>query len=141
MFESRRDIEKGLLLIFNHFAKFGLEMHISRGPEPPKTECIFFPPPGFFKPSSHSNPAVDINSYQVTITEKKYNDKQKRQWEDKSYDEANETNSIPISDGFVTSTKHSIYLGSFVSYNFCDICDDDKILAYGSSSIGELNNC
>ena len=120
MFESRRDIEKGLLLIFNHFAKFGLEMHISRGPEPPKTECIFFPPPGFFKPSSHSSPAVDINSSRITIPVKKKNEKQKRQREDKAYDEANETNNITVSDRFVTFTKHFIYLGSFVSYNLRD---------------------
>ena len=57
-----RDLEKGLLLIFTHFFKFGLEMHIGRVPKPYKTEYVFFPPPIFFKPSGHSSPAVDIKS-------------------------------------------------------------------------------
>ena len=61
--------------------------------------------------------------------------------EDKSYYEANETNSITVSDGFVTYIKHSIYPGSFVPYNLCDNCDVDKILAYGSSLMGDFNHC
>ena len=110
-----------------------MEIHIGRGPKPSKTECVLFPPPGFFKPSSHSNPAVDINSYQVTITEKKYNDKQKRQWEDKSYNESNHMNSIKISDGFITFTKHFRYLGKFVLYNICNDYNNDIRLASYSS--------
>ena len=115
VFKSRRDLEKGLLLIFNHFFKFGLEMHTGRRTKPSKNECIFFPPPGFFKTSGNSSPAVDIDSSQVTIPKKRENEKQNKQWEDKSYYEANETKSITVSDGFVTSIKHSRYLGSFVS--------------------------
>ena len=49
MFESRSDLEKGLLLIFAHFSKFVLEIHIVCGLKPSKTECMFFPSPGFFK--------------------------------------------------------------------------------------------
>ena len=96
MFEIRRYPEKGLLLIFTNFYNFGLEMHIGRGPKPSKTECILFPPPGFFKPSSHYNTAVDIDSFQVTIPANKENDKQNRQREETSYDEANDTNSITV---------------------------------------------
>ena len=47
-FENRLQLELGLSLIHNHFVKFGLEMHIGRGNKASKTECIFFPPPGFF---------------------------------------------------------------------------------------------
>ena len=46
--EDRLQLELGLSLINNHFVKFGLEMHIGRGSKASKTECIFFPPPGFF---------------------------------------------------------------------------------------------
>ena len=47
-FEDRAQMEKGVELIFHHFTKFGLEMHIGREGKPSKTECVFFPPPGFF---------------------------------------------------------------------------------------------
>ena len=65
-----------------------------------------------------------------------------RQRKDKSYDEANETKSITVSDGFVTPIKkNSRYIGSFVLYNFCDNCDVDRRLAYGSSLMGDYNHC
>ena len=44
-FDSRESLEKGMTLIFHHFAKFGLQMHIGRNGEMSKTECVFFPPP------------------------------------------------------------------------------------------------
>ncbi len=39
---------RGLALLYRHFGRLGLEMHIGRGTTASKTECIFFPPPGFF---------------------------------------------------------------------------------------------
>ena len=48
-FENRLQLELGLSLIHNHFTMFGLEMHIGSGNKSSKTECIFFPPPGFFR--------------------------------------------------------------------------------------------
>jgi hypothetical protein len=47
IFTTRADLKKGLELVCKHFARFGLEMHIGRGNSPSKTECVFFPPPGF----------------------------------------------------------------------------------------------
>ena len=47
-FEDRAQMEKGVELIYSHFTKFGLEMHIGREGKTSKTECVFFPPPGFF---------------------------------------------------------------------------------------------
>ena len=41
---------KGVQFIYDHFKRLGLEMHIGKGAKSSKTECIFFPPPGFFKP-------------------------------------------------------------------------------------------
>ena len=117
VFGSRRDLEKGLLLIFSHFFRFGLEMHIGHVPKPYKTECVLFPPPILFKPPSHSYPAVDIESFKVTTPANKYNNLKKRQREEKAHDEANETNIITVSDGFVTFTNHFRYRGNFLSYN------------------------
>ena len=44
-FGSREDLKQGMELVFPHFGRFGLEMHIGRGASPSKTECVFFPPP------------------------------------------------------------------------------------------------
>jgi hypothetical protein len=48
-FNSRSDLIKGVNLINKVFKNFGLEMHIGQNGKASKTECIFFPPPGFFK--------------------------------------------------------------------------------------------
>ena len=64
----------------------------------------------------------------------------KIQCEDKSYGEANETNSITVSDGFVTFTKHFKYLGIFVLYNLLNDYDVDIITASASSSMGASNH-
>ena len=44
-FGSREDLKCGMELIFHHFGRFGLEMHIRQGASPSKTKCVFFPPP------------------------------------------------------------------------------------------------
>ena len=36
-------------LIYSHFTRFGLEMHISRDNQQSKTECVFFPSPKFLR--------------------------------------------------------------------------------------------
>jgi hypothetical protein len=43
-FGTREDLQRGMELIFHHFARFGLEMHIGRGASESKTECVFSPP-------------------------------------------------------------------------------------------------
>jgi hypothetical protein len=43
-FGTREDLQCGMELIFHHFARFGLEMHIGRGASESKTECVFSPP-------------------------------------------------------------------------------------------------
>ena len=48
-FEDRDQLTKRVQLIYDQFKKIGLEVHIGRGAKPSKTECVFFPPPGFFK--------------------------------------------------------------------------------------------
>ena len=47
-FEDWEQITLGAQLIFDHLNIFGLEMHIWRGEKLSKTECVFFPQPGFF---------------------------------------------------------------------------------------------
>ena len=47
-FENRNQLTRGLSLILYHFTGFALEMHIGKGDKASKTECVFFPPLGFF---------------------------------------------------------------------------------------------
>ena len=41
-FEDRDQLTKGVQLIYEHFKRFGLEMHIGKGAKSSKTECVFF---------------------------------------------------------------------------------------------------
>ena len=42
-FEDRDQLTRGLNLIYQHFTRFGLEMHVGKGEKASKTECVFFP--------------------------------------------------------------------------------------------------
>ncbi len=44
IFKSREDMTQGLALLYQHFGKLGLEMHIGRGTTASKTKCVFIPP-------------------------------------------------------------------------------------------------
>jgi hypothetical protein len=59
-FGTREDLQRGMELIYHHFARFGLEMHIGRGSSELKTECVFFPPPQFFQHLERSNDAASM---------------------------------------------------------------------------------
>ena len=59
---------KGVKLIYDHFKRFGLEMHIGKGAKPSKTECVFFPLLGLFK-LKQTLPAMD-NSAKKAMAEK-----------------------------------------------------------------------
>ena len=48
-FEDRDQLTRGMNLIYQHFTRFGLEMHIGKRKKASKTECVFFPPPGFLR--------------------------------------------------------------------------------------------
>ena len=41
-FGTREDLQRGMELVYRHFARFGMEMHIGRGSLESKTECVFF---------------------------------------------------------------------------------------------------
>ena len=40
-FGTREDLINGMELIYQHFGRIGLEMHIGRGTSESKTECVF----------------------------------------------------------------------------------------------------
>ena len=43
--ENRDQLTRVLNLIYQHFTRFGLEIHVGRGKKASKTECVFFLPP------------------------------------------------------------------------------------------------
>eukprot|EP00978_Attheya_sp_CCMP212_P006398 scaffold14557_cov67-Attheya_sp.AAC.1 len=43
LFNTREDLEEGTQLLFSHFTRFGVEMHIGVGAKKSKMECILFP--------------------------------------------------------------------------------------------------
>lgn len=43
LFETRDDLICGANYIFNHFKRFGLQMHVGRGKQASKTEAMYFP--------------------------------------------------------------------------------------------------
>ena len=84
VFESRHQLETGNPLLLRHFANFGLEMHIGKENKPSKTECVFFPTPGYFTlPTLPNYDASTTTSPYITVKVKQENDKQKCQREDK----------------------------------------------------------
>ena len=115
-------------MIYNHFAKFGLEMHIGRGDTASKTECVFFPPPRYFVTSQADIPTLASadeeseysssgeESYMLSETERKQYESEKARVarEDALYDDLEETKDICVADGFVSYTKHFKYLGSYI---------------------------
>jgi hypothetical protein len=52
LFGTREDLKKGMELVYHHFSRFGLEMHIGQGMSQSETECVFFPPLSSF--NTHS---------------------------------------------------------------------------------------
>jgi len=59
-FGTRDDLQQGMELIYHHFARFGMEMHIGRGSSESRTEWVFFPPPQFFQHLERSNDAASM---------------------------------------------------------------------------------
>ena len=48
VFESRTNIKIGITLLSDHFARFGLEIHIGTEKKISKNEWVLFPPSGLF---------------------------------------------------------------------------------------------
>ena len=152
IFKSREDMKRGLTLLYHHFGRLGLEMHIGRGTAASKTECIFFPPPGFFDsclPSlpapSHAdgtNTVIDYTDDALTDEERQAEEKERsrQEREEELYDKLDETQPIQVDDGYVTFCRHFKYLGSFISFGLCDDYDIEKRVTAATQSMGALKN-
>ena len=158
-FNSREQLALGCEVIYDHFARFGLEMHIGRtvnGKETPsKTECVFFPRPYFFKekevPALSNEPSTGLIVESASVEKPKLSKeeqrkasekkaKQKAESEETRYFGLDETKPITVKDGFVTFTMHFKYLGSFISYNLRDDFDIDTRIKKAGAAMGALRH-
>ena len=69
-FETRRDMEIGANLIFKHFARFGLQMHVGSKSKPSKTECVFPPAHSHFKLLTLPSTALPEDSSSLPVIPK-----------------------------------------------------------------------
>jgi hypothetical protein len=152
IFVSRANMMQGLALIYQHFGRLGLEMHIGRGENPSKTECIFFPPPDFIDlhmlalPAHESdnkiNNALGYGEDALTNDERCAEGKERscHKKEEELYDALDEMQPIAVKDGFVTFCCHFRYLGSFISFCLCNDYDVKKHVNAATQSMGALKN-
>ena len=139
-FEDRDQLTRGLNLIYQHFTRFGLEVHVSKGKKASKTECVFLPPPGFFrrKPNLPTKNRKGKRRMLVTNTrQESYESRHKR--EEITYENLPETRLIVVKDGFVTLCRHFKYLGSWISFSLREDHDITKRLAAENASMGAMS--
>ena len=126
-------------------------MHIGCGDKPSKTECVFFPPSGFFDSHMLSLPApsdneidnaIGHNKDTLTNEERKAENKERscRMREEELYNQLEETQPIEVHDGFVTYCQHFKYIGSFVSFSLSNDHDIKKCVTTATRSMGALKN-
>ena len=117
-FENREQMTNGVQLISDYFKRFGLEMHIGRGTKISKTECVFFPPPGFLwrkqNTPAKENGEIDALTEKVKVVKESHEGKFRR--EEREYALLAETRLIVVSNGFVSFCNHFKYLGSWLSF-------------------------
>ena len=90
-FETSKDMETGSNLVFQHFNRFGFQMHIGSKSKLSKTECVFSPDPGNLKlttPTSTALPIDSSSSIQVTLKQKKENGGTRQKIYDQNYENA-----------------------------------------------------
>jgi hypothetical protein len=145
IFASHTDLKKGLTLIHKHFEQLGLEMHIGQGENPSETECVFFPPLGFFAscmPALEQDISDTLEYGDDTLANNECQDEPKMRaqqyQEELIYNTLEETQPIIVGDRFVSFCHHFKYLGSFVSFSLCDDYDIEQRVTSATQSMGTL---
>ena len=108
VFESRNDRKKRITFLSNHFARFGLKMHIGMGGNTSNTECVFFLSTFFF--NARNVPLTDLTNSILVLQ------KNKARKIDTHVRMKNIT-SAKNSDHQSNFTKHFKYLGRYISYS------------------------
>jgi hypothetical protein len=136
-------------------ADLGLEMHVGTHTEilsddgstelvtkASKTECIFFPSPGYFKQLAISNGTSENDILRLldgNIEEDNDETRDERtSLEDSLYESSPETAEVPMIDGFVSYCLHFKYLGTWISYTLRDDYDIAMRIANSTKAMGAL---
>jgi hypothetical protein len=135
-------------IIYEHLAKFQLEMHVGTLDEfgvetASKTECVFFPPPNFFKPAPMIGEATpDNEAATALVTKPKQESATTRAGrESKLYDQAPETRRIMIGENsFIDFTRIFKYLGTLISFDLRDDADIKMRIKKASQAMGRMKN-
>ena len=88
-------------------------MHIGKVNKASKTECVFFPPPGFLR--RKLNPSTENNKRKrkmLVMNTKQESRESRYKREETTYNNLPETRLVIVKDGFVTFCRHFKYLGS-----------------------------
>jgi hypothetical protein len=145
-FGEREILIQAAPIIYEHLAKFQLEMHVGTldkfGVEiASKTECVFFPPPNFFKPApmiGEANPDNEAATALVTRP-KRESATARAERGGKLYDQAPETRRRMIGEnGFIDFTK--IFKGTLVSFDLRDDTDIKMRIKKASQAMGRMKN-
>jgi hypothetical protein len=157
-FTSRAQLCKGMPLAQQLLADLGLEMHVGTHLEilsddgstelvkkASKTECIFFPSPGYFKQLAISNGAASENDIlrllDSNIEEDNNETRDERtSLEDSLYKSSPETVEVPMIDWFVSYFSHFKYLGTWISYTLRDDYNISMRIANSTKAMGALGN-
>ena len=107
-FGSRDDLKRGMELVYHHFGRFGLEMHIGRGASPSKTECVFFPPPQFFQHKQHRNAAASLIQRAFRRT---YTNTRPHQLTEHPASSPNSPTDFPLGCRVVVASSHPTHAG------------------------------
>jgi hypothetical protein len=124
VFTSRDSLIEFAPVVDTHLAKFGLEMHVGTvdeetgEEEASKTECMFVPPPGFFKAAEIEEPVSADSANALTTKPKRESPKARTEREAKLYDASPETDRVWIEGrGFLDFTRVFKYLGSQIYFD------------------------
>jgi hypothetical protein len=158
LFPTQEDMEKGMALIYHHFSRFGLKMHIGHDRDKSKTGCVFFPPLVFFPSKENvmelqedeaTSKALDYGNENDAIEMLPQNkvaetEEARTSQEDLLYNNLPETLPIAVDNGQITFCCHFKYLGLWISYNPCNDFDVNKQLTSATQLMGALKtvwNC
>ena len=139
-FEDLDQPTRGLNLFYQHFARFGLEMHIGKGKEASKTKCVFFPPPGFLIQKLNLSTKNNKRKRKMLAMNTKQESHESRYIkEETTYDSLLETRLVIVKDGLVTFSQHFKYLGSWISFSLREDHDIMKRIAAANASMGAMS--
>jgi hypothetical protein len=147
VFTSRDSLVEYAPVVDTHLAKFGLEMHVrtideaTGDEEASKTECMFIPPPGYFKAAPIEAPRDPENANAITTKPKRESAHARTEREAKLYNECPETDRVWIDGrGFIDFTRAFKYLGSMIYFDLRDDFDIGKRVSKASQMMGAMKN-